>query len=1095
MSGKLTPLTLQELTGFLLEVPAKGTFFNIPRELFFFPDLSDPFRIRRYDRMLANPVGVAAGPHTQLAGNIIAAWLCGARYIELKTVQTLDHLEVAKPCIDMADEGYNCEWSQELTLEESFREYLNAWIAIHILHKELRFSSGIDTLFNMSVGYNMSGILQPNVQNFLARMKDCRPEMDEALENIRVLYPGIRKLNIPSQISNHITLSTMHGCPPEEIERIGRYLLEEQHLHTTIKLNPTLLGANRLRTILNEKLGFPTEVPDLAFEHDLKYPDAVRILSSLQQTATEQGLYFGVKLTNTLESLNNRQVFPETEKMMYMSGRALHPVSIELAGKLQHDFQGKLDISFSAGADCFNLPEIIASGLKPVTVCSDLLKPGGYGRLKQYLGILSEEVNKAECADLDHFILHKAGMQQKSVEEAALFNLNRYTARVSENPEYHRESFQGEEIKTSRPLGWFDCIHAPCTDTCPTNQEIPEYMHHVACGNFSDAYTTIFRTNPFPTVTGMICDHPCQQKCTRINYDDPLKIREIKAFASGFPVSVTTPDFSIGQKAAIIGAGPAGLSCAWFLRQAGCEVDIFDEKPFPGGMVSAAIPSFRLTNENIQVDLSRILSSGVRYHSDYHIDYLRFNSLMEKYDAVFYAGGAQSSVNLDIEGTDCEGVVDPLQLLFQTKSGNFTFGGKHVVIIGGGNTAMDAARTALRLTGNGGSVTVVYRRTIREMPADKGEIKALIAEGARIKEMAKPLKIIRNGMKVSGLECIRTVPGKKDQKGRAVPAAIPGSEFIIPCDTIIPAIGQKTVFDFLPGTKINPLPESYRTNIPKLFIGGDAMRGASTAINAIGDGRKAALQILESFKTGKAENSFSGQQVNDEQIRQLQVAKATRVFSGFDAETFEAPPRGFDLLHRSLTAGQAVKEASRCLRCDLICNVCVSVCPNLANFGYRITPVSYNLQKAVRNDKGEIIFEEDEPFIVDQPFQVMNIRDLCNECGNCVTFCPSSGRPFADKPGLCLNVTTLNEEGRGFFFSRLPGRDMLIYKEQEHIRTLYQDENYYHYETDQVKAVIRKNDFGLSMVSFLTPCVKEFRFGFAAEMSIVLQGALQLVHL
>ena len=347
MSDRFAPLDLPKLVSLALSELKKDRFFAIPRSLFFIPDKTDPFRISRYGRMLHTPLGVAAGPHTQLSQNILAAWLCGARYIELKTVQVLDEPEVSKPCIDMEDEGYNCEWSQELTLEESFREYFNAWVTMHILNAESGCERDPGTLFNMSVGYDLKGILSPGVQRFLDRMGNCRAELEDACRQLARIYPGLQALQIPASISDHVTLSTMHGCPPEEIEKIASYLLTERKLHTTVKLNPTLPGATRVREIVNEKLAFPTEIPDEAFAHDLKYPEALRMLEHLQNTAADVGLSFGVKLTNTLESLNHRDIFPAKEKMMYMSGRALHPVAVCCAGMLQKDFNGSLDISFS----------------------------------------------------------------------------------------------------------------------------------------------------------------------------------------------------------------------------------------------------------------------------------------------------------------------------------------------------------------------------------------------------------------------------------------------------------------------------------------------------------------------------------------------------------------------------------------------------------------------------------------------------------------------------------------------------------------------------------------------------------------------------
>ncbi|MEI6435855.1 MAG: FAD-dependent oxidoreductase [Bacteroidota bacterium] len=1114
MSGKFNPIPLPQLLKISLNEIKKNRFHGIPGALFFRPGKKDPFRMLRYGQLLETPIGVAAGPHTQLAGNIIAAWLCGARYIELKTVQTLDELEVSKPCIDMQDEGYNCEWSQELKLNASFEEYLNGWIIIHILRKELGFEMPVGTLFNMSLGYNLEGIQNDNVQRFLSKMQNCTAELEKARLIIRPVYPAIEEIDIPTTISDHVTLSTMHGCPPEEIEKIGLYLIREQNLHTTVKLNPTLLGSDALRSLLNGELGFSTQVPDHAFEHDLKYPDALRILDSLGSASSERGLTFSVKLTNTLESINNKDVFASSEKMMYLSGRALHPISINLARKLQNDLDGQLDISFSAGVDCFNISDVLACGMKPATVCSDLLKPGGYGRLRQYLNILRDEINLVKASNLDEFILNRslspvsfdhqnllqensfgADMANKidyaeSVKRAALKNLNNYANHVSGNPAYHKDHFSEPSIKTSRQLGWFDCIHAPCTDTCPTNQEIPEYMYHTANGNLSAAFESIFRTNPFPSVTGMVCDHLCQMKCTRINYDDALRIREIKRFvAENSCPSPPTPLPAGEGRVGVIGAGPAGLSCAWFLRKAGFEVHVFEQKEIPGGMVSAAIPAFRLSSRAIETDVRRILDSGVQLHDNFPVDRKKFDAIKNEFDAVFLAVGAQKSSRLNIDGINSEGVLDPLQFLFDVRKGNIQFSGKQVVIIGGGNTAMDAARTAYRMVGESGRATIVYRRTISEMPADHGEIKAVMEEGVALYEQTRPVRIRQENNRVVALVCCKTALSEKGRGGRAVPVDVADSEFEILCDTIIPAIGQEMAFDFLSPDDLKVSPGSYLTAIPNLYIGGDAMRGASTAINAIGDGRKAAAEICPSpppLPEGE------GRKICSSDWEDLMVKKATRSYGFSPAETSINQRRNFNMVMSSLTAEQAYNEASRCLQCDLICNVCVSVCPNLANFSFQVEPVTFQMQKAVLLGNGSVGFIPGDTFHVEQSYQVMNIRDLCNECGNCSTFCPTAGRPFSDKPGICLSIQSFNEEETGFFLSRLPDRLVLIYKEQNHIRTLSLVENNYIYETDQVKAVIRKDDFSLIEVKFLTPCVREFHFTFAAEMSVILKGAMEM---
>ena len=233
MSDKLTCCPIDKLLRWILAEEKEDRVFGICKDLFFAPGKHDVFKMTRYGQGLETPIGVAAGPHTQMAQNIIAAWLTGARYIELKTVQTLDELDVSKPCIDMQDEGYNCEWSQELSLDQSFNEYLNAWIILHILKDKYGWGdpNTAGFIFNMSIGYSLEGILKPNVQAFLDKMTDCRAEKAAKIKSLAEIYPRVKDIQISDLISNTITISTMHGCPPDEVERIGRYFMEERRLH------------------------------------------------------------------------------------------------------------------------------------------------------------------------------------------------------------------------------------------------------------------------------------------------------------------------------------------------------------------------------------------------------------------------------------------------------------------------------------------------------------------------------------------------------------------------------------------------------------------------------------------------------------------------------------------------------------------------------------------------------------------------------------------------------------------------------------------------------------------------------------------------
>ncbi|MFC1863577.1 NAD(P)-binding protein, partial [Thermodesulfobacteriota bacterium] len=643
MTDKFTCCPIDRLLDWILTEEKTGQIFGIHKDLFFVPDKDDPFKISRYGQILETPIGVAAGPHTQLSQNIISAWLTGARYIELKTVQTLDELDVTKPCIDMADEGYNCEWSQELKLEQSFSEYLNAWIIIHLLKDKFGWGNADAPgfIFNMSVGYNLEGILSPNVQLFLSRMEDCRKEKELRIKQISKLYPRIMDLDIPDRMSDNLTISTMHGCPPDEIGKIARYFIKDRKLNTTIKLNPTLLGPEKLRYILNDRLCYNVEVPDLAFDHDLKYDAGVSLIRKLLDDASSEGVSFNLKLTNTLETTNLDQNLPDNEKMVYMSGRALHPISVNLARKLQDEFDGKLDISFSAGSDCFNISDILACNIAPITVCSDILKPGGYGRISQYIEQIKSKFQKVKVKSINEFIQARNKNNGDSKQEG-FHNLVRYSESVIDNKQYHKSIFPFENIKTERELTVFDCVKAPCVTTCPANQNVPRYMYHTAKGEYEEAWHTILDTNPLPNIQGMVCDQQCRTKCTRMNYDNPLLIREIKRFVAqrhnGGTVTKSAP--TNGIKVAVIGAGPSGLSCAHFLVLNGFSVDIYESKKIPGGMAADCIPIFRLDKESLKKDIDAILSLGVGAYFEERIDNTRFEQLRASYDYIYIAVGA-----------------------------------------------------------------------------------------------------------------------------------------------------------------------------------------------------------------------------------------------------------------------------------------------------------------------------------------------------------------------------------------------------------------------------------------------------------------------
>ncbi|MDP1994850.1 MAG: putative selenate reductase subunit YgfK, partial [Ignavibacteria bacterium] len=390
MSDQMTPIPFNQLFNWMItEYKNEQTIFGIHKSNFFFKKNSAPVKI--FTEALEMPLGPAAGPHTQLTQNIIASYLVGGRFFELKTVQILDELKVDKPCIDAQDEGYNVEWSQELKLEQSCDEYLKAWILLHMLKELFGFSKNAERgfVFNMSVGYNLEGIKTERMDNFIQNLKDSSYNEKFILyknqlitmlkdQNVRELIIqhinsniNFKKLissvqNISPNISNSVTLSTMHGCPPEEIEAIAKYLINEKGLHTYVKLNPTLLGYAKVTSILHQ-LGFNyIELNRASFEHDISFADAVPMLKRLQDYAKENKRDFGVKLSNTLGVKNRKKVLAGDD--MYMSGRSLFPLTINVARLLAEEFCDELPMSFSGGATINNVQEIVDCGIAPVTL-------------------------------------------------------------------------------------------------------------------------------------------------------------------------------------------------------------------------------------------------------------------------------------------------------------------------------------------------------------------------------------------------------------------------------------------------------------------------------------------------------------------------------------------------------------------------------------------------------------------------------------------------------------------------------------------------------------------------------------------------------
>ncbi len=746
MSDRFSPLGAARLAAWIAaELDGSRSIFGIPEDRWFVPTAGDRFAMDIRGARLETPIGVAAGPHTQLAQNIVAAWLCGARVIELKTVQTLDRIEVAKPCIDMQDAGYNIEWSQELGIRESFNEYLTAWVVIHALHARLGFPGARPgMLFDLSVGYDLEGIRRPNMQWFLDHMADAGAELERCVGEVAHSLPGAAALAIPSRLADSVTLSTLHGCPPHEIGAIAEYLMDSRSLHTAVKLNPTLIGFDTVREILVENLGWAEVEPQRsAFDADIGYLDAVALIASLKSFGDHRGLTFSVKLCNTLPVINRRPDFDSGEATAYLSGRPLHALAVELARRLTREFGSEVTLSFAGGADAFSTPKLLAAGLQPVTTCSDLLRPGGYLRLSQYLEEIDAALDRHDAVDLEELTFKTAGLPGPT-SEAAHCNLEQYADGLRNNPELMRGSYRRDRTKTERGLGFFDCIKAPCTDACGVDQHVPEYMRRVASGDIEDAAATIARDNPLPSILGRACHHPCEPVCLRTHLDQPVAIREIKRFVTdnARPRVANRSGRAGNLSVAIIGAGPCGLAAATDLARESARVVLFEAREEGGGMVSATIPGYRASATAVRRDLEAVaalgptMEFGVRVGRDLSLDDL----VSRKFDYVVVAMGAQRGRPLGLDGEDAAGVVDGLDFLRAARNGTTAGIGGRIVVVGGGDVAMDCARTARRLTT--GEVAILYRRTVSQMPAHPEEIRDLLAEGVEIRELLAPRRII-----------------------------------------------------------------------------------------------------------------------------------------------------------------------------------------------------------------------------------------------------------------------------------------------------------------------------------------------------------------
>ena len=981
MGDIMRPLSFDHLMRWASEeLASDGSIFGVRREHFW--RAAEPRIITNsFGDRLALPLGPAAGPQTQLANNILVAYLTGARFMELKTVQKMDGEEirhaVAKPCIEATDEGYNCEWSTELTVPQAFDEYIKAYFAIAVFGKELGLGGVKDVAYNISVGYDLEGIKGAKVDAYLEGMKDASttPIWQECCAWVQARLPEFAHVTqadldeLDPRVTRSCTLSTLHGCPADEIERIADHLLREKGFNTFVKCNPTMLGYDYARESL-DRLGYDyITFDDHHFAADLQFEDAVPMFTRLTQTATELGLRFGVKLTNTFPVQVAAGELPSEE--MYMSGRSLYVLSLSLAQKLSHAFDGTLPISFSGGIDAFNIKDVLQTGIQPVTVATTILKPGGVLRFNQ----LADET-AAVMTDY-------AGIDVAKLDAAvaAIFD-------ATAGERYHkryREKIRSR--KTASPLPLTDCYKAPCEHGgCPIEQQIPEYLTLTAEGRFAEAFGVIALDNTAPTITGVLCSEQCRDHCTRLDYDISIDMRGVKLVASDgaqadYIGATTAPALATSAKAAVIGAGPAGIAAAIFLRRNGMDVEVFEKLAGPYGVVEYIIPKFRIDRDQIARDYELATALGVRFHFNADPDF-DVAELKKSYSHVIVATGAWGKCPNPVrEGQ--EHIVDAFDFLWATQNEGKTDYGARVAVIGAGDVAMDCVRTASRLPGCE-VAELVYRRTEPFMPATQHEVNLVRGEGLTMHQLLAPISYDGTTLRVE-----RMALSGLDASGRR---SVTGTgEFLeMPFDTVVGATGATLLTEpytkngiRLDGRGKPILDKTYQASVPGVYVIGDGRRGPATIVEAIADAKVACTAILDSEGI-----------VPD--------------YARSHPTVHQAPEPVYQRRGLLIAEINGKAEGARCLTCQDICEICTEVCPNRANVA--ITVPGF-----------------------DDPRQIVHIDGLCNECHTCGTFCPHAGLPYKDKLTVFWTREDFDDStnpgflplGERTYLVRMPGGDIV----------------------------------------------------------------------
>jgi NADPH-dependent glutamate synthase beta subunit-like oxidoreductase/coenzyme F420-reducing hydrogenase delta subunit len=568
-----------------------------------------------------------------------------------------------------------------------------------------------------------------------------------------------------------------------------------------------------------------------------------------------------------------------------------------------------------------------------------------------------------------------------------------------------RDSLREESVSKPEVLEMVPVNPSPCTLECPLGTNVKAYISLIAARRFSEALEVVRKTNPFPGICGRVCPHPCENECKRALIDEPIAIAALKRFIADYElrrgiVPAYMSHKSRKERIAVIGAGPAGLTCAADLAREGYRVTIFEALSAAGGMMAFGIPAYRLPRDILRIEVAAIEALGVEIRLNTPIGTEpSFDAITRDFDAVFIAAGAQIPLSLGITGEEevAHGMIDWVTLLREVSSGRGKKPGDSVVVIGGGNTAVDCARVALRLGAK--NVQVLYRRSRKEMPAYENEISEAQEEGVGFRFLSSPVQLLHENGSLIGIECERTRLGKKDESGRRRAIPIQDSRFTIPCDAVIPAVGQQLDVSFArkgnrPGVSGEGLivvdPDTMSTKLKGVFSGGDAVTGASSVVDAIASGHRAARSIDRYLKglPLKKEDLPINPEIREFELEGQPANKASRMEN--TKTGIAERVHSFTEIEQGMTEREAVEEAKRCIRCGpcMECVECVGVCERaqaIVKYPDRSERIVRFPQDIGRKSTSSLKYgsRHFEPAL----FTVSIDERLCRGCGECEEVC------------------------------------------------------------------------------------------------------------